>query len=118
MTTNDVDLYIAKCPKELQEKLQELRKIIKSTAPEAEEKISYGMPYYHYKGRLIYFAPMKNHLGLYIPPPIIEQLKTDLQGYTTTKSAIHLRLDQPLPVSLIKKLIIARMKWNETSEKK
>lgn len=118
MKANDVDTYIAQCPKELQEKLQELREIIKSVAPNAEERISYGMPYYHYKGRLVYFAPMKNHLGLYIPPPIIEKHMVDLEGYGTTKSAVHLPLDKPLPVSLIKKLVIARVKWNELSEKK
>ena len=118
MKSNDVDTYIAQCPKELKEKLQELREIIKSVAPNAEERISYGMPYYHYKGRLVYFAPMKNHLGLYIPPPIIEQHMADLKGYTTTKSAVHLLLDKPLPVSLIKKLVTSRVKWNEVSEKK
>jgi len=51
----DVDEYIAKAPKEVRGKLKELRAIIKSAAPKAEERISYGMPYYRYKGRLVYF---------------------------------------------------------------
>ena len=118
MKFKEVDAYIAQCPKELQKKLQELREIIKSIATDAEERISYGMSYYHYKGRLVYFALMKNHLGLYIPPPIIEQHMTDLKEYVTTKSAVHISMDTPLPVSLIKKLVTARVKWNEASEKK
>ena len=57
----NVDEYIAQAPKEVQEKLQELRAAIKSTAPGAEECISYGMPYYDYKGRLVYFQLWKKH---------------------------------------------------------
>lgn len=57
-----VDDYIDKAPREVQAKLKEMRKIIKSAAPRAEEKISYGMPYYGYKGRLAYFAYFKDHM--------------------------------------------------------
>jgi uncharacterized protein YdhG (YjbR/CyaY superfamily) len=58
---NDVDEYIAL--REVQDRLRELRAIIKSAAPRAEERISYHMPYYHYKGRLVYFGLSKvsNH---------------------------------------------------------
>ncbi len=67
-TAKNVDEYIANAPEELQSKLKQLRKVIKDSAPEALEKISYGMPYYGYKGRLAYFAYAKEHIGLYIPP--------------------------------------------------
>jgi len=42
----DVDAYIERAPKEAQGKLQKLRATIKEMAPVAEERISYGMPYY------------------------------------------------------------------------
>jgi len=113
MKPKTVDEYISGAPKEMQEKLKELRKFIKDIVPQAEERISYGMPYYDYKGRLVYFALMKNHIGLYIPPPIIEHYKIDLQAYGTTKSAVHLPLMKELPKALIKKLIQARVRWNE-----
>lgn len=116
--TKSVAEYIAQAPRETQEKLNQLRIIIKNTAPHAEEKISYGMPFYSYKGRLVYFGLMKKHIGLYIPPPIIEQHKINLNSYETTKSAVHLDLRKELPMSLIKTLVIARMKWNEEVEKK
>ena len=54
-TVNTVDEYIAQAPKEVQVKLQELRATIKAAAPLAQERMSYGMPYYEYKGRLVYF---------------------------------------------------------------
>jgi uncharacterized protein YdhG (YjbR/CyaY superfamily) len=113
-----VSAYIAKAPKASQSKLRELRQLIISIAPEAKESISYGMPYYDYYGRMAYFAPMKGYVGLYIPPPIIADHKKELARYTTTKSAIHLSLEEKLPISLIKKLIRARMKHNKTKWKK
>jgi len=114
--SKEVDAYIAKAPKEIQQKLRELRKAIKQVAPDAEEKISYRMPFYSYKGRLAWFAAMKTHIGLYLRPPVIEEYKDDLVVYTTTKSAIHFPLDKKLPVSLIKKLVRARMKMNEAGK--
>lgn len=108
----DVDEYIALAPKEVQERLREVRVAIKEVAPEAEEKISYGMPYYGYKGRLVYFAFAKNHIGLYIPPPIVEDHKSELTKYVTAKSTIQFPLNQTLPISLIKRLVKARVGWN------
>ncbi len=69
----NVDEYIAQAPKEVQGKLQELRTVIKDAAPNAEERISYGMPYYEYKGRLVYFQLWKKHIGFYVPTPVVEE---------------------------------------------
>lgn len=110
---NSVDEYIMKAPLEMRDKLVELRRIIKSVAKNANERISYGMPFYEYKGRLVYFGVAKKHIGLYFPPPVIEAHADLLREYVTTKSAVHLRLDRKLPVSLIKMLIKARMKIND-----
>jgi len=110
---NGVDEYIANAPKEIQSKLNELRKTIKLAAPKATEKISYGMPFYDYKGRLVYFGVAKNHIGLYIPPPIIENHKEELKNYGTTKSAVHLSLDKELPLKLVTKLVKARLTFLE-----
>jgi uncharacterized protein YdhG (YjbR/CyaY superfamily) len=117
-TPKDVDTYIAEAPKELQGKLKELRTAIKTTVPDAEERISYGMPYYDYKGRLAYFAAFKNHIGLYIPSPVIEENKRELKNYETSTGTVRFPNDTPLPIALIKKLIKARMKINEAKKRK
>lgn len=109
----NVDGYIAAAPKEVQSKLKELRTAIREAAPDAEEHISYGMPYYAYKGRLAYFAAFKNHIGLYMPTPVIQEHKSELKGYETASATVRLPLDKKLPISLIKKLVKARMKKNE-----
>ena len=100
----------------MQDKLKEVRTVIRETAPTAKESISYGMPYYDYKGRLAWFGLSKAHIGLYLRPPVIEEHKKELMNYETTKSAVHLPLDKKIPVPLIKKLVKARMKKNETKD--
>lgn len=112
-----VDEYIANAPVAVQEKLNQIRAAIKEAAPKAEEKISYGMPYYGYKGRMAYFRLAKNHIGLYVMPPIVEVFKNDLKKYQTAKAAIQFPLDQDLPIALIKKLIAARVKINDENAK-
>jgi uncharacterized protein YdhG (YjbR/CyaY superfamily) len=111
-----VDEYIATAPKETRSKLKELRRAIKETAPAAEERISYRIPYYSYKGRLVYFSAFTKHIGLYVPTPIIEEHKRELKGYETTKATVRLPLDKKLPVMLIKKLVRDRMKRNEAGK--
>lgn len=110
---DDIDSYISLAPKEVQPKLKQLRAIIKQVAPTASESISYRMPHFNYKGQLVWFALMKNYIGVSLRPPIVQVHKKELAKYTTTKSAIHFPLDQKLPIHLIKKLLKARMKMNE-----
>jgi uncharacterized protein YdhG (YjbR/CyaY superfamily) len=74
------------------------------------------MPYYNYKGRLAWFGLQRRHIGLYLRPPIVEEHKKELAGYETTKSAVHLLLDEQIPVPLVKKLVLARMKNNEAED--
>lgn len=109
----DVSTYLAAAPKQAQGKLKELRAAIRKAAPDAQERISYGMPYYHYNGRLVYFRLAKNHIGLYIPPPILKDFKNELKGYETAKSTLRLPLKKKLPIALIKKLVKARMQHND-----
>jgi uncharacterized protein YdhG (YjbR/CyaY superfamily) len=109
----DVDEYIARAPKEAQDKLQEIRVAIREAAPTAVESISYGIPYYDYKGRLAWFGLAKAHIGLYVRPPVVEAHKNELADYETTKSTVRFPLDKKIPVPLIKKLVKARMKKNE-----
>ncbi len=111
-----VDEYIAAAPKEVQGKLREVRAAIREVAPDAVEGISYRLPCYDYKGRLIWFGIMRTHVGLYIRPPVIEEHRKELARYETTISAVRIPLDQEIPVELVKKLVKARMKKNETAE--
>jgi uncharacterized protein YdhG (YjbR/CyaY superfamily) len=114
----DVDAYIAAAPQEVRGKLREMRAAIRKAAPQAEEKISYGMPYYGYQGRLAYFAAFRKHIGLYIPPPVIAEHKSKLAKYGTAMATVRFPLDEKLPVALVKLLIKARLKKNLAPVKK
>ena len=86
--------------------LLSLYKIIREHIPdEAVEKISYQMPTFIFNGNLIHFAMFKKHLGIYPGPEAITYFKEDLTGYKTSKGAIQLLPDQPLPKELIKNIL-------------
>ena len=112
-----MDEYIAAAPAGTQGKLREVRAAIFDAAPQATEGISYGMPYYSFKGRLAWFALHTAHIGLYLRPPVVAQHKKELEGYGTTKSAVHLSLETRIPVALVRKLVRARVEINEAEEK-
>ncbi len=114
----DVDSYIKSAPKEVQAKLNQIRGAIKSSVPNAEEKISYGMPYYGYKGRLVYFAYSKNHLGVYAMSPAMKKHEKEVKRYKTGKATLQFSYDKKLPIDLIKKLVKTQVNFNEAKEKK
>jgi uncharacterized protein YdhG (YjbR/CyaY superfamily) len=112
-SSGEVGAYIAEAPKESRAKLRQLRRIVRAAAPGAHEGISYRMPYFDYHGRLVWFGAFKNHIGLFIRPPVIAEHRQELKGYETTKSAIHFPIDQPLPVALVRRLVKARITKNK-----
>ena len=73
-----IDEYIAQFSPEVQEKLKEIRKIVKEIAPDAQEKISYQMPAFTLNGNLVYFAAFKNHIGFYPTPSGTDAFKEQL----------------------------------------
>lgn len=99
-------------PKNLQEKLTALRKTIHAAAPEAEEKISYQMPTFFFKGNLVHFAAFKNHIGFYPAPTGIMAFKKELSAYATSKGAVRFPLDKPLPLALTARIVKFRVSEN------
>ena len=114
-THKDVDSYIAAAPEEVRAMLAELRRVIKKAAPKANERISYGMPFYEYggtgyKGRLIYFAAFKNHISLFITPWYTKTVPSELKRYHVSKATYRFPSDEPFPFTLIEKTVRALVK--------
>jgi uncharacterized protein YdhG (YjbR/CyaY superfamily) len=107
-----IDEYIATFPVEVQKILQELRATIKVSAPDAEEKISYQMPTFFLKGNLVHFAAYKNHVGFYPTPSGIEKFHQELSKYEGAKGSVKFPINQPLPLSLIQKIVEFRVLEN------
>ena len=97
--------------------LRRLRELIRAAAPKAEEKISYGMPFYEYHGRLVYFAGYKNHVGLYAALPADSKYSSELKKYMSAKSSLRFPLRDPLPVKLLEKVVKNRVRENEAKAK-
>lgn len=100
-----VEAFIAQHSKDRQQKMHALRKLLKGLAPDAEERISYGMPTLWQGRNLVHFAPAKHHLGLYPGAAAVEALKDELAGYETTKGSVHLSWTEPLPEALIRQIM-------------
>ena len=106
------DAYIASFTSPVQSRMQSLRKIIKTAAPNAEEVISYGMIGYKYYGMLVFFAAWQTHIGFY-PAGRLEVFTKELAGYKRSKGTIQFPLDKPLPLRLISRIVKFRVKENE-----
>jgi uncharacterized protein YdhG (YjbR/CyaY superfamily) len=93
--------YIEAQDAAMQPRLQAVYAAIRAAVPEAEERISWGMPTF-WKGRnLIHFAPAKKHVGLYPGPAAVEAFADRLKAYETSKGAIRFPHNEDLPLELI-----------------
>ncbi|UPK44769.1 iron chaperone [Paenibacillus pabuli] len=107
-----VDEYISQFPSDVQVKLQALRQLIRDTAPNAVEKISYKMPTYAEHGNLVHFAAYSRHIGFYPGSSGIEAFKEELSRYKGAKGSVQFPLDQPLPEELIRRIVQFRVQEN------
>lgn len=93
--------YIDSQEVNVRERLNAIYETIRSAIPDAEERISWGMPTF-WKGRnIIHFAPAKKHIGLYPGPEAVEAFREQLKDYKTSKGAIQLPNNKELPLSLV-----------------
>jgi len=108
-----VDEYLAAVPDDHKRAaLQKLRRTIKAALPRAEECISYGLPAFRYEGRMVaWYGAAKNHCSFY-PGGVVDACKDDLTKYETSKGTIRFTPDAPLPATLVKKLLKARIAVN------
>jgi uncharacterized protein YdhG (YjbR/CyaY superfamily) len=96
-----IDVYLAGQPDEIRPILEQVRKKLQETLPEAQERIAWGMPTYWHEHNIIHFAAFRNHMGLYPGPQAIEHFADRLQDYKTSKGAIQFLYKEPVPLDLI-----------------
>jgi uncharacterized protein YdhG (YjbR/CyaY superfamily) len=112
---SEVDSYLAKVPEPARSTLEKLRATIRSVVPpETTEKLSYGIPAFHYKGGLVAYAAFKKHCSFFpMQASLIDAMKDDLKAYRTAKGTLQFPQDKPLPSTLVKKMVKARIAENE-----
>lgn len=112
-----VNQYMAAQPPDVRERLTNLRNIIRRTAPQAEEVISYNMPAFTFNGTLVWYAAFKKHIGLYPKASAIVAFKNELAHYKTSKGAIQFPFDEPIPEQLLRRIVKFRLKQNRQARK-
>ena len=114
-----IEEYLAPLSNEKRAALEKLRRAIKSAAPNAEECISYQIPAFRLGGRmLVAFGAAANHCAFYAGSSPVEAHKDELKAYDTSKGTIRFQADKPLPASLVRKLVKARIAENEDRRRK
>ena len=118
MPIKNIDEYLLQVPENQRIALENVRQIIRETAPEAEEVISYGMPAFKYHGMLVYFAAFKKHCSFFCAnATLISEIYPELKEFKTSKGTLQFTPEKPLPAELIKKIVLARMAQNEALNK-
>jgi len=112
-TFKNIDEYISHYTPDVRKLLTDMRDMVCSAAPEAEECISYGMPAYRSHGMLVYFAAYERHIGFYPGAGGIAQFKDELDEFKHGKGSIQFPLNKPLPSKLITKIVKFRARQNK-----
>jgi uncharacterized protein YdhG (YjbR/CyaY superfamily) len=101
----NIDEYILGFPIEIQKIMNCIRATIHEAAPDAKEKISWGMPTFTLKKILVQFGGFKNHIGFFPGPDTIETFAEELTRYKTSKGTIQFPYKNPIPLELITKIV-------------
>jgi uncharacterized protein YdhG (YjbR/CyaY superfamily) len=102
--------YINAAPKDARKKLREMRTCVRAAAPGAKESLKWGMPAFSYRRILVTFAAFKHHIGFYPTSSAVSAFAHDLSKFATAKGSIQFPLENPLPLSLIRKITAFRVR--------
>lgn len=111
-----IDAYLATVPPDRRAALEKLRKTIRSILPDAEECISYSMPAFRHAGHVVagFLATSKGCSYFPFSGTTLATLAAEVKAYEQTKSALHFDPKRPLPATLVRKLLRARIAETES----
>lgn len=116
-TPPSIDAYIAGFPAETQLILEDVRALIRATAPDATERISYEIPTFDMNGTyLIYFAGWKKYISMYpVSGRMVDAFGDELRPYRSGKGTVRFPLSKPLPKDLIRRIVEYRIREVKSS---
>jgi len=118
-TAKNFEKYLAGIPAPARDALKQMRAAIRSAVPAgAIEIISYGIPAFKHKRVLVWYAAFSKHCSLFPTAAVIQAFKVELKGFVISKGTIQFPTDKPLPAALIKRLVKARVKQNESEKRR
>lgn len=106
--------YLARLPADQRVALERLRGQVLAAAPDATEKIGYGIPTFVHHGNLVHMAAFKDHCSFFPGSAAVTSALADgLRGFKTAKGTIQFTPKKPLPAALVKRIVKARVAENE-----
>ena len=115
MKYDDIDQFIGAQPEKQAQYLQQMRRVVLDIAPDASETISYQIPAFTLHGQmLLYIAAWTSHVSLYPVPPVDDSLAMRMEPYVAGKGTLKFMLNVPLPLDLIRDVVLAHKHRVET----
>lgn len=108
-----IDDYLAEVSDEALPHLDELRAIIVAEAPEASERISWGMPTWQLNGNLVHIAAQRHHAGFYPGADGVRLFEDELGEWKHSKGAIQFPYDKPIPADLVRRIVRMRVEQQQ-----
>jgi uncharacterized protein YdhG (YjbR/CyaY superfamily) len=116
---NPIDAYIAAFPAKVRKLLQQMRRTLREEAPDAVERLSYGIPTFDVDGQhLVHFAGFARHVGFYPTARGIAAFAKELAGYKSGKGSVQFPLDEPLPLELVRRVVRFRLDQSRAAAKR
>jgi len=106
--------YLLTQPAEFRSCLTEMRNLVKSIVPNAEEVFSYQVHCFKQIYMLVGIGTTKEYCSLYtMSSKLMKQIKAELKGYKISGMTLHFKPDEPLPVDIITRIVLLRLQENE-----
>lgn len=107
----EIDAYLAALPADIRSSLERIRSIVRETAPECTERVSYKVPIFRLQKDLVGMSAHQNHCSLHsMSPTLLKAMAEELKGVRVSGATIHFTSETPLPKELVERLVRARMR--------
>jgi uncharacterized protein YdhG (YjbR/CyaY superfamily) len=107
----EIDAYLEPLPEDVRSALGRLRRIIRETAPECTERVSYGIPIFRLRKDLVGVSAQKDHCSLHsMSPSLMQDMAPELEGFQVSGATVHFAPDKPLPRELVERIVRERAK--------
>ena len=118
--TKEINAILKASPEEHRSALQQIRETIRESVPDAVEGISYSIPAFRYKGKpLAGYASLKAHCSFFpMSGSIVGSMKKELKNFKTSQGAVQFHPDHPIPIPILKKMILARKEEFDNAEQR
>lgn len=113
MPADAIDSYTTDFPEPVQERMERIRALVHAIAPDATERISYGIPTFTLQRNLVHYAGYAGHIGFYPGPSGIAAFEAELVPFKRGKGSVQFSHDQPLPMDLIERIV----RWRVDEER-